>query len=182
MKNNNDLYKYGMLHRGCSIGCQPNDFLLCIESKNKKYFNYLIYDRKLSYEELEKYELELITELDERKCLVCNNQILYLNVSSYDNGCIKVVASNDNGIEYELTTENDEVKYKCLYEDASILDINRYKDIIDILKNRKIIMQDKINKNIYYFDIIKLKDFDMSGVAYYVNKKLVEEEISNGLQ
>lgn len=56
-------YKYGMRSRPFSIGCQPKEGLVeVLESdETRRYHNVLIYDRRLSDEELYKFELEVLT-------------------------------------------------------------------------------------------------------------------------
>ena len=52
-------YKYGMKLRGFSIGCQPLKGLVdAAEDPEGNYYSILTYDRELSDEELEQYELE----------------------------------------------------------------------------------------------------------------------------
>jgi len=57
-------YRYGMRLRGFSIGCQPMEGL--IEARDDiikgRYHNLLIYDRKLTDEEIEEYELDYLGE------------------------------------------------------------------------------------------------------------------------
>lgn len=55
-------YKYGMRLRGFSIGCQPMNGLLMTEDSDREYYSYLYYERKLTYKELEDYELDFIGE------------------------------------------------------------------------------------------------------------------------
>ena len=55
------VYKYGMRLRGFSIGCQPMNGLLRREDdKTGKYHDILVYDRRLTERELEKFELDEI--------------------------------------------------------------------------------------------------------------------------
>lgn len=57
----NDVYKYGMRLRGFSIGCQPKDgFIERRDDESGKYYDILLYDRKLTQEELNTYELDFI--------------------------------------------------------------------------------------------------------------------------
>ncbi len=53
-------YKYGMSNRPFSIGCQPKG-VLKVEEGNRKdggfYWNILIYDRELTKEEINRFEL-----------------------------------------------------------------------------------------------------------------------------
>ena len=52
-------YRYGMLHRPFSIGCQPMDgFVYRQGSNDKRYWDILYYNRRLTDEELRSYELE----------------------------------------------------------------------------------------------------------------------------
>lgn len=53
-------YRYGMLHRGFSPGCQPMDGLLRREDAGDRYYDILVYDRPLSEKELRNHELEEI--------------------------------------------------------------------------------------------------------------------------
>ena len=56
------IYKYGMKHRGVSIGTQPSDFI-SFDDVNKKetgYWSFVYYNRKLSNDEISKYELTFI--------------------------------------------------------------------------------------------------------------------------
>ncbi|BAG09104.1 hypothetical protein [Finegoldia magna] len=51
-------YMYGMKVRGFSLGCQPKDGLLGLSDKSSdKYYDIIEYSRKLTEEEIEKYEL-----------------------------------------------------------------------------------------------------------------------------
>ena len=51
-------YLYGMKERGFSLGCQPKDGLLGLSDKTSdKYYDIIEYSRKLTEEEIEKYEL-----------------------------------------------------------------------------------------------------------------------------
>lgn len=57
-------YLYGMRFRGFSIGCQPMKGLIKREDdKSGKYYDLLLYDRKLTTKELNDYELEYIKEI-----------------------------------------------------------------------------------------------------------------------
>lgn len=51
-------YYYGMRLRGCAPGCQPKDFEEFKEDTTGKYYNILVYNRKLTDEEVEEYELD----------------------------------------------------------------------------------------------------------------------------
>jgi len=54
-------YYYGMRLRGFSIGCQPMDGLDHREDDNTgKYWDILIYDRKLTEDEIKHYSLDYI--------------------------------------------------------------------------------------------------------------------------
>ncbi len=59
---NNKLYKYGMRLRGFSPMCQPMAGLVSAEEGDRKYYNYLYYERKLTDKEVRDYELDLIEE------------------------------------------------------------------------------------------------------------------------
>lgn len=57
------MYKYGMRLRGFSIGCQPSEgFVDRLDDESGKYYDILVYDRKLANEELIEYELDEIKE------------------------------------------------------------------------------------------------------------------------
>lgn len=52
-------YTYGMRLRGFSIGCQPMDgFIERQDDTTGRFYDLLVYDRKLTDEEIENYELE----------------------------------------------------------------------------------------------------------------------------
>ena len=55
-------YAYGMKYRGFSPGCQPKeDFVGVTDDPLKKYHDVLIYERELTQEELDDYELAKIS-------------------------------------------------------------------------------------------------------------------------
>ena len=57
------MYKYGMRLRGFSIGCQPMKGLVeRQDDKTGKYWDILVYDRKLTDKEINDYELERVEE------------------------------------------------------------------------------------------------------------------------
>ena len=59
-----NVYKYGMRHRGFSIGCQPMKGIVYREDDpTGKYWDILVYSRKLTGEELKNYELDYIGEV-----------------------------------------------------------------------------------------------------------------------
>lgn len=60
------LYKYGLRSRGVSIGTQPSDFIKYedVDKKTTEYWSFVYYDRELSQEELNKYEMDLIQKLE----------------------------------------------------------------------------------------------------------------------
>lgn len=55
-------FRYGMRMRGYSIGCQPEEGFLAREdaSAESNYYDILVYDRELTDEEVEQYELDRI--------------------------------------------------------------------------------------------------------------------------
>ena len=60
-------YIYGMRLRGFSIGCQPMDgFIERYDDESGKYYDILAYDRMLSVDELEDFELDYLGEGSER--------------------------------------------------------------------------------------------------------------------
>lgn len=74
------IYTYGMRMRGFSIGCQPKDgFTEWLDDTTGKYWDIITYDRPLTPQEIEDYELDdLITphdapphrEMARRACIV----------------------------------------------------------------------------------------------------------------
>ena len=55
-------FKYGMRLRGFSLGCQPMRGLIRREDDNTgRYRDILVYDRRLSADEIDSYELSAIT-------------------------------------------------------------------------------------------------------------------------
>jgi hypothetical protein len=53
--------KYGMKHRGFSLGCQPmKGFIRRHDDTTGKYWDIIEYDRELTEEEIQSYELEKI--------------------------------------------------------------------------------------------------------------------------
>lgn len=58
------MYKYGMRLRGFSIGCQPMKGIVYREDDpTGKYWDILVYSRKLTGKELEDYEMDFIEEV-----------------------------------------------------------------------------------------------------------------------
>ena len=56
-------YKYGMRLRGFSPGCQPQKgFIERIDTTDKKWYDILIYNRRLTEKELRNYELDEIID------------------------------------------------------------------------------------------------------------------------
>ena len=52
-------YRYGMKHRGFSIGCQPKEGLIKREdSHSSRYYDIVVYDHPLTEQECLDYELE----------------------------------------------------------------------------------------------------------------------------
>ena len=60
------MYKYGMRLRGFSIGCQPSKGSVdAMPDESGKYWDFLIYNRKLTDKEVSDYELDYLGETDE---------------------------------------------------------------------------------------------------------------------
>lgn len=58
-------YIYGMRLRGFSIGCQPMDGLKeRRDDTTGRYHDLIVYDRKLTEQELKEYELDFIQEAE----------------------------------------------------------------------------------------------------------------------
>lgn len=54
-------YTYGMRLRGFSIGCQPSQgFIERLDDNTGKYHDLIVYDRKLTEDELKKFELDYL--------------------------------------------------------------------------------------------------------------------------
>lgn len=67
------LYIYGMRLRGFSIGTFPKcGFVEQRDSDNPKYYDYIVYDRRLTIEELQDYELDFIEEVEVEKSIKCS--------------------------------------------------------------------------------------------------------------
>lgn len=61
------IYKYGMRLRGFSIGCQPMAGLIdWTDTSAGPYYSELTYKRQLTDEEVRDYELDFITQEEER--------------------------------------------------------------------------------------------------------------------
>ena len=57
------MYKYGMRLRGCSIGCQPKKgFIERRDDVSGRYWDIIVYDRKLTDDEISDYSLDYIGE------------------------------------------------------------------------------------------------------------------------
>ena len=58
-------YTYGMKLRGFSIGCQPKEgFIKRLDDNSGKYHDLIVYNRKLTEEEVNQYELDYIEDVD----------------------------------------------------------------------------------------------------------------------
>lgn len=62
MKLMTDIFHaYGMRLRGFSPGCQPKEgFVRRVDSEDKKYYDVLLYNRKLTFEEQKYYALDYL--------------------------------------------------------------------------------------------------------------------------
>ena len=56
------MYKYGMRIRGFSIGCQPEGVVEREDDTTGRYWDVIIYDRKLTDDEVEHYSLDYLGE------------------------------------------------------------------------------------------------------------------------
>lgn len=54
------FYKYGMRHRGFSPGCQPKGVIERHDDVTGRYWDIIIYNRKLSEKEIGDYELDYL--------------------------------------------------------------------------------------------------------------------------
>lgn len=68
-------YRYGMRLRGFSIGCQPKEGLDHAEDGIGRYYNILVYNRRLTEKELEEYELDDLNDNESKlhKVRTANN-------------------------------------------------------------------------------------------------------------
>lgn len=58
-------YKYGMKHRGFSMGCQPMDGLVSVlDDRYGRYHDILEYDRMLTGAEVADYELTYLGKVE----------------------------------------------------------------------------------------------------------------------
>ena len=55
------MYKYGMRLRPVGMGCQPKG-LVWYDESDDRYWNVLYYNRKLSQDEVNNYELDYLGE------------------------------------------------------------------------------------------------------------------------
>jgi len=55
-------YKYGMRLRGFSPGCQPSGVKDRMDDETGKYWDIIVYDRKLTETEVKDYELDYLGE------------------------------------------------------------------------------------------------------------------------
>ena len=65
---NPKYYKYGMRLRGCSPGAQPHGVIRMWNSI--KYWNIIIYNRKLTDKELKDYDLDYLGEVTVQEALM----------------------------------------------------------------------------------------------------------------
>ena len=66
-------YVYGMRLRGFSPGCQPKEgFLECRDDPQRKYHDLLVYDRMLTKEEKQDYELDFVATEEPDEAGGCN--------------------------------------------------------------------------------------------------------------
>lgn len=66
LEKGNPYYCYGMRYRPAGPGAQPKDFDHLKESKDKKYYDIVVYRRELTPEEVTQYELEYIGRKKEK--------------------------------------------------------------------------------------------------------------------
>jgi len=62
MENHKEEYRYGMRLRGYSPGSQPKGVLRCESDSTGKYHDILVYDRQLSADEMNDYDLDELKE------------------------------------------------------------------------------------------------------------------------
>lgn len=59
----NTFYKYGMRLRGFSPGCQPKGVAERQDDETGKYWDIIIYNRKLTDKDVRDYELDFLGEV-----------------------------------------------------------------------------------------------------------------------
>lgn len=112
MKNNGQLYAYGMRLRGISIGTQPRDFIRYEDQDHDhgaKYYSIVYYNRRLTPEEIKAYDLDSLTP--ETK-----EEIEYRTTYKY-----KVQRALDRVI--ELACENDYFDCDIYDDDMACVDL-----------------------------------------------------------
>lgn len=92
------MYKYGMKERGVGLGCQPINFVDYKDLENStKYYSYVWYNRPLTDEELEKYEMELVEDrtLEQKLTDVLDNLSESQLISAWNEYCNSVSCDDD---------------------------------------------------------------------------------------
>lgn len=62
------LYLYGMRLRGCAPGCQPKGFIERRDDPSQRYYDIIVYDRKLPLKDEKNYDLDYLGEEHENNC------------------------------------------------------------------------------------------------------------------
>lgn len=74
-------YLYTLKYRGVSPGCQPSDFVRFYNDDKHKY-EVLVYDRELTDDEIERYELIDLNEKHQERGHSKENKIEYIKMIS----------------------------------------------------------------------------------------------------
>lgn len=122
------MYKYGMRLRPCGIGCQPKGFAECLDG-DKQYWNYLLYDRKLTDDEVRNYELDYIKEKENNMdkdfiAYLGNEEIIEILESKYDADLVNELLDRA-GIDAIPTEETAE---ELIEQASAILFADKYED------------------------------------------------------
>ena len=123
------MYKYGMRLRGFSIGCQPMDGLVeRQDDPSGRYYDILVYNRKLTEKELENYELDEVTGMNKELRVKMVKAMEYIARNLNDEDILYSwlsVGVADGDIEYgDLEVTSDDLENLEFYaEDENFKDL-----------------------------------------------------------
>ena len=122
-------HKYGMRLRGFSIGCQPMDGLLeRQDDPSGRYYDILVYNRKLTEKELPNYELDEVTGMNKELRVKMVKAMEYIARNLNDEEIFESwlsVGVADGDIEYgDLDVKPDDLENLEYYtEDDNLKDL-----------------------------------------------------------
>ena len=122
-------HKYGMRLRGFSIGCQPMDGLLeRQDDPSGRYYDILVYNRKLTEKELANYELDEVTGMNKELRVKMVKAMEYIARNLNDEEIFESwlsVGVADGDIEYgDLDVKPDDLENLEYYtEDDNLKDL-----------------------------------------------------------